>query len=481
MSHTVQGVAIRRGDEIRVEVQGDDKEPGRLDYVELTEAGGVPPASVPASPSSTATIPLDDPEALPGQVIVAGHRPGYLKYNGGGPVFLCGPDNPEEFLFLGTLNEDGPRSGGRQEQLIETMAKAGVSAFHCQMFRMRRCNIKDEGDDQHCPFVDFDPAKPLNERVLDQWERWLKQMESHGIIVDLEFYNDATDLEMMGWKLDGAGNLHPDEARFFTGIVNRFKHLKNVLWGIEESVNKLSRARTPHFMKLSALIAQVDNHHHPIVHSFVTPDTSEHDLGADKVMSDEYISDPHTDITTWLHALPHGNDYEAQHKEYLKYARRHNDRFILMKNETEKFPRTQPQSRRYMWACAMTGMHTLEAGHDALRRPQLLADDGRIRRFMEQTDFYSMDSRDDLAAGSTKWVLANPGKSCIAYTYDYSGPMGVKDVTAGSYDLTWLDTVNGRARTETNVTVAAGDCIWSKPAAFGNEVALYLTRKTTAQ
>ena len=55
--------------------------------------------------------PLDDPMALPGQVIVAGAHPGYLKYNGGGPVFLSGPDNPEDFLFRGTLNPDGARSG----------------------------------------------------------------------------------------------------------------------------------------------------------------------------------------------------------------------------------------------------------------------------------------------------------------------------------------------------------------------------------
>jgi hypothetical protein len=259
---------------------------------------------------------------------------------------------------------------------------------------------------------------------------------------------------------------------------HRFKHLKNVLWGIEESVNKLPRARTPHFLKLSALIAQADSHHHPIVHSFVSPDTSERDLGADKVMSDEYINDPHTGITTWLHVLPHGNDYEAQHREYLKYARLHHDRFILMKNETEKFPRTQPQSRRYMWACAMTGMHTLEAGHDVLRRPQLLADDGRIRRFMEQTDFHAMQPRDDLAAGSTKWVLANPGKSSIAYTYDYSGPMGVRDLATGAYDLTWFDTISGRSQTESGVIVPAGESTWSKPVAFGNEIALYLKTAT---
>ncbi len=241
-TQTIHDVAIRRGDELRLDVQSDGGEAGRLDYVQLNHRSN---ASATSAGNNTAAPPasrLDDPQALPGQVIVVGGRPGYLKYNGGGPVFLCGPDNPEEFLFLGTLNPDGTRSGGGQDQMIETMAKARVSAFHCQMFRMRRCNIKDEGDDQHCPFVDFDPAKPLNERILDQWEGWLKKMEKHGIIVHLEFYNDATDVERMGWKLDAAGNLHPDEVRFVTGIVNRFKKLKNIIWGIEESVNKLPRA-----------------------------------------------------------------------------------------------------------------------------------------------------------------------------------------------------------------------------------------------
>jgi hypothetical protein len=57
---------------------------------------------------------LDDPRALPGQIIVAGKNPGYLKYNGGGPAFLSGPDNPEDFLFHGELKPDGTRSGGKQ-------------------------------------------------------------------------------------------------------------------------------------------------------------------------------------------------------------------------------------------------------------------------------------------------------------------------------------------------------------------------------
>jgi len=99
----------------------------------------------------TATGPLDDPAALPGQIIVAGSNPGYLKYNGGGPAFLSGPDDPEAFFFLGELNADGTRSGGPQEEIIRRLADTGVSAFHAQMFRMRRCNIKDEGDDTTIP------------------------------------------------------------------------------------------------------------------------------------------------------------------------------------------------------------------------------------------------------------------------------------------------------------------------------------------
>ena len=420
---------------------------------------------------------LDDPDALPGQVIVAGSNPGYLKYNGGGPVFLCGPDNPETFLFLGDVNPDGTRSNGQQQLAIDRLVKSGVNAFHCQMFRMRRCNIKDEGDDTHCPFVNFDPSQPLNDAILDQWDGWISQLEKAGVTIHLEFYNDATDVEMMGWTLDANGNLHPDERRWIEGIVKRFKHHKNILWGIEESVNKLPRARTPHFMKLSELVAQVDNHHHPIVHSFVTPDTSERDLGQDKVMSDEYIGDPYIQIATWLHVLPHGDNYEAQHRAYLKYSRIDSDRFIVMKNETERFPRTEPQSRIYMWSCAMTGMHTLEAGHDVLRRHKLLDADGLIARFMEQTDFYKMKPRDDLAAGSTKWVLANPGHSYIAYTYSYSGPMGVRRMAAGTYDFKWFDTVDGDMITQTGVSVSSGDVTWTKPSSIGNEVALYIKRQ----
>lgn len=475
-SHTIANVTINTGDEVMVEVSGDSGEYGKLDYVQFNYMSQ---SSGSSKSYFSANGPLDDPDALPGQIIVAGKNPGYLKYNGGGPAFLCGPDNPETFLFLGDLNPDGTRSNGQQQQVIDRLVKSGANAFHFQMTRLRRCNIKDEGDDQHSPFVDFDPGKPLNEAILDQWDGWLGQLEAAGIVVHLEFYNDATDVEMMGWKLDENGNLHFDEKRFFEGIVKRFKHHKNIIWGIEESVNKLPRARIQHFMELSELIAEVDNHNHPIMHSFVTPDTSERDIGRDYVFPADFSDDPHIQLVTWLHVLPHGEDFDTQHEAYLKWSRVGCGRFIVVKNETEKFPRTEPQSRIYQWSCAMTGMHALEAGHDVLRRQRLLEADGLIARFMEQTDFHTMKPTDTLAVGSTKWVLANPGRSYIAYTYDYERAMGIKNMTPGYYTLMWFDTVTGETVTMNGVSVTSGDAEWQKPDSMDKEIVLYIRRSTS--
>lgn len=428
----------------------------------------------------TATGPLDDPAALPGQLIVAGSNPGYLKYNGGGPAFLSGPDDPEAFFFLGQLDPGGTRSGGPQQQIIRRLAATGVSAFHVQMFRMRRCNIKDEGDDTHNPFIGHDPTKGLNRAVLDQWDGWLGELEKAGVVVHLEFYNDATDVERMGWKLDARGNLHPDEERFITGIVNRFKHHKNILWGIEESANKLPGARTPHFKRIAEAIARTDNHHHPIVQSFVIPNDPEDDFPPGGILSDAYYRDPHIRVVTWLHLIPHGDDVDMQYREYLRYSKRDSPHFVVMKNETfwRPYVAGDPLGRRYSWAAVMAGLHNLEAQHKADRTAHepRLREHGYIARFMEQTDFYRMQPHSELASGSTRWVLANPGESYIAYTFNGSAALGLKGMTAGTYNLLWLDTIDGRTVSQTEVAVASGEAKWTRPDSFSSEIALYVKR-----
>ena len=113
---TIADVPVKAGDEIMVEIRGDGGEAGKLDYVQLNYRAQVSDASGSTTSPFSGNRPLDDPDALPGQIIVAGKNPGYLKYNGGGPAFLCGPDNPE------TLFSGGPQPG---RDAVERSAATG--------------------------------------------------------------------------------------------------------------------------------------------------------------------------------------------------------------------------------------------------------------------------------------------------------------------------------------------------------------------
>ncbi len=434
-------------------------------------------------PRFTPAGPLDDPAALPGQIIVAGGTPGYLKYNGGGPAYLAGPDDPEAFLFLGELAPDGTRRNGPQPDIIRRLAATGVSAFHVQMFRMRRANLKNEGDDTHNPFLGGDPSKGLNPAVLDQWDGWLRELEKAGVVVILEFYNDFTDMARMGWTLDERGELHPDEERFVTGIVKRFQHRRNIIWSLAESSNKLSPARVPHFKKIAEVIARTDKHRHPIMQALVVPNDPDEDFPPGGALSDAYYGDPHIRLLSWLHLLPHGDDVDMQYWEYFRYWKRDSSHFIVLKSETFWRPyisggRTgEPLGRRYLWAAAMAGLHNLEAQVKADRADHepRMREQGYLARFMEQTDFYRMRPARELRSGSTRWVLADPGRSYILYSDNAQKALGVKELPGGAYELLWLDTVTGRELREQR-HIGGGE-LFEKPAGFGQEVALWIRRR----
>jgi len=70
-SKTVADVPVKTGDEITLEVRGDGGEAGKLDYVQLNYRAQVPNASGSTTSPFSSNGPLDDPDALPGQIIVA--------------------------------------------------------------------------------------------------------------------------------------------------------------------------------------------------------------------------------------------------------------------------------------------------------------------------------------------------------------------------------------------------------------------------
>jgi hypothetical protein len=87
-----------------------------------------------------------------------------------------------------------------------------------------------------------------------------------------------------------------------------------------------------------------------------------------------------------------------------------------------------------------------------------------------------MAPHDELRYGGTEYVLASPGNSYIAYASSLLDEIGLRDMTAGTYQFTWYDIVNGTTVVQRNVYVVAGDQTWTKPAGIGTELAVYIKR-----
>jgi len=105
-----------------------------------------------------------------------------------------------------------------------------------------------------------------------------------------------------------------------------------------------------------------------------------------------------------------------------------------------------------------------------------LEDCGRLVRFFESTNFNEMSPHDELRFAGTKYVLALPGSSYIAYTPELRGKIGLRNMKAGNYEFRWLDCATGKEFAQTKVKVAAGSQSWRKPDGIGDELAVYIRR-----
>ena len=391
-----------------------------------------------------------DASPLPGQIMVDATNPQWLVRPDGSPVFICGPGDPEGFLYRGTENPDGTRSGD-QLTLINRMVGTGANAIYLMAVRSHG----GDGGPTENPFQDRNRANPLNRAVLDQWDVWFDTMDAAGIVIYFFFYDDSAVV----W--DTGNDVSEPERAFFRDLVNRFEHHANLIWVIAEEYQEgLSWNRAS---ALAAEIRDADDHDHVI---------AIHQLNGNEFY---FADDPNIDQFAMQYNV---TSRDALHTGVVEAWADAAGRYQVMMAECAGYG-TGATARQKNWACAMGGAYALVYEMDiASTATSDLSDCGNLVSFMESTPCHRMAPHDELKFGQTEYVLARPGEGYIAYSAN-AGSLGIKSLPADTYALSWFDCASGTRFDMPEVIVGGGDTEWTKPAGFSTEVAVYAERSGT--
>ena len=388
-------------------------------------------------------------EPMNGQIVVDSEHPQWLKRKGGGPFFMCGPGDPEDFLYRGRLKPDGTRDGD-QRKLIEKMKGTGANCIYLMAVRSHG----GDGDKTHNPFVNNDPRKSINSKVLAQWEGWFTEMDRNGIVIYLFLYDDSTRIWRTGDKVG------KEERDFIHTLIDRFEHHKNLIWCIaEEYQEALSVKRVKN---IAAEIRAADDYDHVIaVHKLNGLDFS------------EFANEPNIDQFAIQYNV---SSADALYEGMVSAFKQAKGRYNLNMSEAADYGPGQ-EGRKKSWACAMGGAYVMILEMDIAGTAKSdLEDCGRLVRFFESTNFNEMSPHDELKFAGTKYVLARPGFSYIAYSPELQGEIGLKDMRQGRYECRWFDCVTGEEVRQAKVNVQAGNQSWEKPRGIGRELAVYIRR-----
>lgn len=376
-------------------------------------------------------------------------NPSWLRYADGSPFFMCSAGDPEGFLYRGRRNADGTRNGD-QMAIIDKLAASGANGLYIQIVRSHG----GDGTANHNPFVGSDPAKGLDEDILNQWETWFTAMDDAGIVAYLFFFDDHARIWSAGDAVPAA------EAAFLRAIVNRFQHHRNLVWVIAEEYQE---AFTPRRVSnMAAIIRAADGASHPIaVHKL------------DGLSFSEFADDPNID----QYAIQYNNVSEtAMHDAMASAFADAGGRYSLNMAESAGHG-TGTTARLKNWAAAMGGAYVMVLDWDVATTSRSdLEGCGRLVQFMESTGMNGLAPRDDLAYAGTAYVLAGPPNSYVLYAASGSGAMGVRGLVGDTYDLRWLDIVSGAVVEQTGVAISGGDTSWPRPAGIGAEAALFVAR-----
>jgi len=167
---------------------------------------------------------------------------------------------------------------------------------------------------------------------------------------------------------------------------------------------------------------------------------------------------------------------DALHKGMIDVWERAQGKYNLNMSEAAEYGSGQ-EARKKSWACAMGGAYVMILEMDiAATAKGDLEDCGRLVRFFESTDFNEMSPHDEFRFAGTKYVLALPGFSYIAYSPDLQGEIGLKGMRRGTYEFRWFDCVSGKEVRQARVNIKTGDQSWKKARGIGRELVVYIRR-----
>ena len=380
------------------------------------------------------------------------NNPRWLFYSDGSPLFLCGPGDPEDFLYRGSLLPNGTRNGD-QNALVQKLVGTGANSIYMIAARSHG----GDGDATQNPFVNHDPNAALNSAILDQWDGWLSSLSGAGVVTLFFFYDDDALLWNTG-SVVGA-----QERAFFENIVNRFEHHDHLIWCIaEEYEEALPQARVS---ALADIIKDADNFDHPV---------SVHQLGGWQF---DFPDDP--SIVSFAMQANAVLSLDGIHDWVLDAWNYADGRYNVNLSELMDHYTTRTETRQRNWAAAMGGAYVMVFGMDIASTPtQALDDCGRLASFFESTRFDVMTPQDARARAETDYVLGNVAVGWILYGSDAASALGISmpPQWGGTFNLRWMDCATGVEVVHNGLSVPSGDRSFSIPASFGNEVVLELER-----
>jgi hypothetical protein len=399
-----------------------------------------------------------------GGLIADPANPRRLMYFGGGPAFFSSVGEPEDFLYI---NNPGA--------VITEMHARGINLLYVNGFVDARYG--GDGSSGANPFVGGNAVSgDIDPHVLDLWLARLQSANAAGIGVFFQLYDDLIDVlpgERLNWNLTG-GNLHPQEQKYVNAVVAKLKPLKKLIWSPNEGANKTYPASyVPRWKKIASEIRRLDGFRHPIAIALVGEDDPNVTPNTGIQL---YATDPNIDLYLVQHvrAASPADQYNKMLAAFNFAA----GRYATMLGQNVPKPANGSDGRRKHWATAMAGAYIIQGIWDVLAQPdQDLNTLGYIAKFFKAIPkLDAMVPHNELKAGNTKYVLAVPGSSYVAYSDAATSTLGVMGLTAGTYTLKWLDTIDGSTVLQSNVIVSTSSKTFARPAGIQAECAVYIAK-----